>query len=127
VLFDGAEFGFAAELGSDEELDFIGIPGLLEPDQVRELLQARQARQSKRSKAREQALPPEERTPPPLYRTLKDQRKVLNGLVSVRAKLSGQPHGIIHAELRRICGGPAVAQATVSQLQARIDYLRKQH
>lgn len=125
VLFDGAEFGFAAEVGSDEELDFIGIPGILEPEQVRELLQARQARQSRRSRAREAALPPEERTPPPLYRTLKDQRKVLNGLVSVQAKLTGQPHAIIHAELRRVCGGPAVPQATVAQLQARIDYLRK--
>ena len=125
VLFDGSEFGFAAAVGSDEELDFIGIPGILEPDQLRELLKQRQARQSRRSKERERALPPEERTPPPLYRTLKDQRTVLNGLVGARAKVSGQPHGIIHAELRRVCGGPAVAQATVTQLQARIDYLRK--
>ena len=125
VLFDGSEFGFAAEAGSDEELDFIGIPGILEPEQVRELLKQRQARQSKRSKERERAMPAEERTPPPLFRTLKDQRTVLNGLVGARAKVSGQPHGIIHAELRRVCGGPAVAQATVSQLQARIDYLRK--
>jgi superfamily II DNA or RNA helicase len=125
VLFDGSEFGFAAEVGSDEELDFIGIPGILEPDQVRELLKQRQARQSRRSRERERSLPPEERTPPPLYRALKDQRTVLNGLVGARAKVSGQPHGIIHAELRRVCGGPAVAQATVTQLQARIDYLRK--
>ncbi len=43
----------------------------------------------------------------------------------MRAKLSGEPHGLIHAELRRVCGGPAVAQATVAQLQARIEYLRK--
>ena len=28
-------------------------------------------------------------------------------------------------ELRRICGGPEVAQATVTQLQARIEFLRK--
>ena len=126
VLFDGAEFGFAADTLSDEEHDFLGIPGILEPDQVRDVLQARQARQSRRSAAREAALPPEQRTPPPLYRTLKDQRKVLSGLVSVRAKLTGQPHAIIHSELRRVCGGPAVPQATVAQLQARIDYLRKQ-
>ena len=61
----------------------------------------------------------------PLYRNLKEQRAVLNGLVGVRAKLSGEPHAHIHAELRRTCGGPAVAQATVSQLQDRIDFLRK--
>ncbi len=50
VLYDGGEFGFEAEVGSMEELDFLGIPGLLEPDQVRELLQQRQQRQEKRRK-----------------------------------------------------------------------------
>ena len=40
VLYDGGEFGHAGEVhvGSDEEMDFLGIPGLLEPDQVRDLL-----------------------------------------------------------------------------------------
>jgi hypothetical protein len=32
---------------------------------------------------------------------------------------------MIHAELRRACGGPAVAQASVTQLQARIDTIRR--
>jgi superfamily II DNA or RNA helicase len=122
VLYEGAEFGFASAVGSDEELDFLGLPGILEPDQVRELLQQRQARQSRRSAARPASKEPEAQ---PLYRTLKEQRSLLNSLVGMRAKLSNEPHGLIHAELRRICGGPAVAQATVSQLQARIDYLRK--
>jgi len=126
VLFDGGEFGFAAEVGSDEELDFIGIPGILEPDQVRELLRQRQARQSRRSIDRQRALPPEEREPPALYRTLKEQRSLLNSLVGIRSKQTGEAHGLIHAELRRVCGGPAVASATVTQLQARIDRLRKQ-
>ena len=33
VLFDGGEFGHAGEVhvGSEEEMDFLGIPGLLEP------------------------------------------------------------------------------------------------
>ena len=120
VLFDGDEFGFAAETGSDEELDFIGLPGILEPDQLRELLKQRQSRQSKRSANR-----PKEEQPQALFRNLKEQRKVLNALVGIRAKMSNEPHGIIHAELRRICGGPAVAQASVTQLQSRIDFLRR--
>ena len=105
----------------------LGIPGILEPDQVRDLLQARQARQSRRATARRARAGPAEQRPEdkPLYRNLKEQRAVLNGLVGVRAKLSGEPHAHIHAELRRTCGGPAVAQATVSQLQDRIDFLRK--
>jgi superfamily II DNA or RNA helicase len=122
VFYEGNEFGFAAETGSDEELDFIGLPGILEPEQVRELLQQRQARQSKRSASRPPSEAPE---PQALYRTLKEQRTLLNSLVGIRAKLNGEPHGIVHAELRRVCGGPAVGQASVTQLQARIDYLRK--
>ena len=44
VVFDGGEFGHAGEVhvGSEEEMDFLGIPGLLEPDQMRELLHHRQ-------------------------------------------------------------------------------------
>jgi superfamily II DNA or RNA helicase len=129
VLFDGAEFGAGAEVGSLEELDFIGIPGLLEPDQVRELLQARQARQSRRAgerarlaQARGETAPAE---PAPLYRTLKEQRSLLNSLVRIRARATGEAHALIHAELRRKVGGPAVAQASVAQLQARIDLLRR--
>lgn len=121
AYFGTEEFGFAAEPGSDEELDFIGIPGILEPHEVRQLLLHRQQRQSRRSAARPQAAEAE----PALYRNLKEQRKLLNALVGIRAKQSGEAHALIHAELRRVCGGPAVAQATVTQLQSRIDFLRK--
>ena len=51
--------------------------------------------------------------------------QLLNSLVGLCSKNTGEPHGLIHAELRRVCGGPAVAQASVTQLQARIDFLRK--
>ncbi len=125
VLYDGDEFGFAAPTGSDEELDFIGLPGILEPDQVRELLTQRQRRQARKSSARPASSPAAADLPAPLYRNLKEQRSLLNSLVGMRAKLSNEPHGLIHAELRRVCGGPSVAQATVTQLQARIDYLRR--
>ena len=54
VLFDGAEFGHEGEVhvGSDEEMDFLGIPGLLEPDQMRELLAQRQSDRRKKQPAR---------------------------------------------------------------------------
>lgn len=127
VLYEGSEFGFAAAAGSDEELDFLGIPGILEPDQVRDLLQARQARQSRRAATRRTSSEVEQPLDQPLYRTLREQRAVLNGLVGMHAKLSGQPHSHIHAELRRTCGGPPVSTATVAQLQSRIDHLRSLH
>src|SRR6202042_3852483 len=42
VLYDGAEFGTTAE-----EEDFLGLPGLLEPEQVALLLRKRRANQVK--------------------------------------------------------------------------------
>ncbi|WP_043994083.1 DEAD/DEAH box helicase [Leifsonia xyli] len=123
VVYDGREFGGYAVPGTDEELDFIGLPGLLEPDQVHELLLQRQQRQARRHAARPEAA--DGHPPAPLHRTLKEQRQLLNSLVGLYSKNSGEAHGLIHAELRRVCGGPAVAQASVTQLQARIDYLRK--
>src|SRR5690606_33668719 len=130
VLYDGREFGQLAVPGTPEEEEFLGLPGLLEPEHVHELLMQRQARQGRHRKAREarQAVagtPVEPAPPPALHRTLKEQRQLLNSLVGLYARQSGEPHGAVHAELRRICGGPPVAQATVAQLQARIDVLRK--
>ncbi|MGW8483686.1 DEAD/DEAH box helicase [Microbacterium sp. NPDC055903] len=127
VVFEGKDFGQLAEPGTPEEEEFIGIPGLLEPEHVHELLMQRSARQSRLREAREAEQGPDAVTtlPPPLHRTLKEQRQLLNSLVGLYARQAGEPHGAVHAELRRLCGGPAVAQATVTQLQSRIDLLRK--
>lgn len=128
ALFDGTEFGGYAEVESEEELDFLGLPGLLEPAEVRALLQQRQARQARRS-ANKQGLvehAPERAEPPQaLHRTLGEQRKLLHSMVGMYSRVSGEPHGMIHAELRRVCGGPPVSQASVTQLQQRIDLLRR--
>ncbi len=45
VLYDGGEFGTATAPGSPEEEDYLGLPGLLEPEQVTQLLRRRQADQ----------------------------------------------------------------------------------
>lgn len=122
VLYQGDEFGSYAEPGSVEEHDFIGIPGILEPEQISELLRHRQRRQAQRGSSRpvDQA-----HVSQPLHRSLAEQRKLLNSLVSLWSKQTGTPHGIIHTELRNTCGGPQVSHATVAQLQARIDLMRR--
>ena len=133
VLFDGKEFGQLAVPGTPEEEEFLGLPGLLEPEHVHELLMQRQARQGRHRRARESTEasgdgagePHEAAVPQALHRTLKEQRQLLNSLVGLYARQSGEQHGTVHAELRRICGGPAVPQATVAQLQTRIDTLRR--
>ena len=131
VMFDGREFGQLAVPGTPEEEEFLGLPGLLEPEHVHELLMQRQARQGKHRSVREaaEAASGDERAvdapPPALHRTLREQRQLLNSLVGLYARQAGEPHGLVHAELRRICGGPAVSHATVAQLQARIEVLRR--
>ncbi|MEN2741075.1 DEAD/DEAH box helicase [Microbacterium sp. X-17] len=130
VLFDGKEFGELAVPGTPEEEEFLGLPGLLEPEHVHELLMQRQARQARHRRTREAreaetvSAEPAPSIPAPLHRTLREQRQLLNSLVGLYARQTGEAHGQVHAELRRVCGGPAVAQATVAQLQARIDVLR---
>ncbi|GAA3769926.1 DEAD/DEAH box helicase [Microbacterium kribbense] len=128
VLYDGHEFGQLAVPGTPEEEEFLGLPGLLEPESVHELLMQRQARQGRHRQereAREGAASDAAVPPQALHRTLKEQRQLLNSLVGLYARQSGEPHGTVHAELRRVCGGPAVAQATVAQLQKRIEMLRR--
>ncbi len=116
ALFDGGEFGLGAEAGSDEEADFLGIPGLLEPEQVTTLLRKRQAAQSAQPKKAEPLSDPRRR---------REVRKELTSLVSAWAQKSGQPHAFVHAELRRICGGPEVARASVEQIESRIGQVRR--
>jgi len=118
LLFDGGEFGSGAEIGSDEEADFLGLPGLLEPDQVAMLLRQRRA---ERTGAREVPRP----APEVDHRRLAELRKELNALVGAWARRSGQPHGSVHTELRRRCGGPEVALASADQLEARTALVRR--
>lgn len=123
VLFDGAEFGHEGEVhvGSEEEMDFLGIPGLLEPDQMRELLAQRQSDRRKKQPARPDPEPREMAT----HEQLAVLRRELNGLVAAWHHRTGQAHGITHAALRKECGGPAAAVASADVLKKRIDRVRE--
>jgi len=149
VLFDGGEFGTATEAGSAEEEDYLGLPGLLEPDQVTTLLRKRQAAQlaarSAATAAANAASPgdggqpdgglfavpggaataPAPKAPTVSREQLAALRKELNGLVGAWSHRTGQPHGVIHNELRNSCGGPALPQASAEQIRARIDKIRQ--
>ncbi|MET9249546.1 DEAD/DEAH box helicase [Nonomuraea sp. NPDC003709] len=122
VLFDGGEFGTGAAVGSAEEEDFLGLPGLLEPDQVATLLRKRQSDQQAARRKQEEEQPRETLAP---HEQIADLRRELNGLVGAWNHRTGQPHGVIHSDLRRSCGGPPIAQATAEQIQERIDTIRR--
>ncbi|ORW34053.1 hypothetical protein AWB91_00365 [Mycobacterium paraense] len=122
VIFDGSSFGTAAPAGSDEEADYLGIPGLLDAEQMRALLHQRQDEQLKRRAASGDEAPAAR---PSMHGQLRDLRRELNTLVSATHHRTGKPHGWIHNELRRRCGGPPIAAATREQIQARIEALRQ--
>jgi len=131
VLYDGGEFGATAE-----EEDFLGLPGLLEPEQVALLLRKRQADQVKK-KTKDSVRPVSPQSGPaavmasgatdagPARETLAALRKELNSLIAAWHHRTGQPHGAIHAQLRRECGGPPLPEATGDQIQARIERMRR--
>ena len=126
VLFDGGEFGHAGEVhvGSEEEMDFLGIPGLLEPGQMRELLQQRQSDRAKKQKSAA-GREPDTVSEVSTHEQLAVLRRELNGLVAAWHHRTGQAHGITHAALRKECGGPAAAVASADQLHARINRIRE--
>ncbi|HVL84722.1 MAG TPA: DEAD/DEAH box helicase family protein [Pseudonocardia sp.] len=120
LIYDGTSFT------ADEE-DYLGLPGLLEPEQVRTLLNQRQREWLTRSRPPTEAAATE---PPPSGRAasvrerLQQLRKELNALVALHHHRTGKPHGVVHGELRRACGGPPTAMATIEQLEERIATLR---
>ncbi len=134
VIFDGASFGTPVQAGTPEEEEYLGLPGLLTPDQVATLLSKRQAEQlvAARRQARDSAVAREaaggSRTAAGRPRTAAERRialrRQLNTLVAAHHHRTGVPHGKIHAELRRLCGGPPSAQATIEQLEERISTIQ---
>jgi superfamily II DNA or RNA helicase len=129
VIFDGASFGVPVQTGSPEEEDYLGLPGLLSADQVSTLLARRQAEQTAAARKRGAALAEASPSSAPPRELTSGERRIglrrqLNGMVAAHHHRTGLPHGKIHAELRRICGGPASAQATIAQLEERIAALQ---
>lgn len=147
LLYNGSQFNTAA-ITSEEE-DFLGIPGLLDADQVKDLLRKKQSEEMDRRDAEEKArraaeaaeahrreifgLPsaPASRRAAATAETtdstvdeLERLRKELNTVVAIEAQKSGRSHGAIHLDARKACGGPPTALCNAEQLQARIDYLR---
>ncbi|MDQ6715899.1 MAG: ATP-dependent helicase, partial [Actinomycetota bacterium] len=116
VLFDSQQFGLHASIGSDEEQDYLGLPGLLEPDQVAILLREHQTRQTARN--------PGAAAPVAAHRALAAQRKELNTLVAAYARKKTAPHAMVHSDLRRVCGGPTLEAATSEQVAHRIQTIR---
>jgi len=110
ILFDGGEFGTAP--GTVEEEEFLGIPGLLDADQVSDLLRSR-------GKGAKPTTAPETATV-----DVPAIKRELNDCVKAYARQSGTSQAQVHAELRRVSGGPEVARASAAELRTRIERVR---
>ncbi|ADK29006.1 DEAD/DEAH box helicase [Corynebacterium pseudotuberculosis] len=136
LIYDGSSYGTGTFAGSDEEADYLGLPGLLDADQMRALLRKRQTEQldardaeaKQREKLENSVKVTQQQSEPAgdiASVEIPRLRKELNALVSVTASRTGRPHGAIHTEVRKKCGGPPTAMCSAEQLQTRIDYLRR--
>lgn len=122
VLYGGrAETGDLSVSLSQEDEDFLGLPGLLSPAQTAALLKQREVELRMRTRG---VVP--EQTPAEAqaaHRAAADVRKEINRMVSILAARTGSPHASIHARLRRAHPGPSSASAPLSLLEQRRDYL----
>lgn len=113
----------------DDDEDFIGLPGLLSPEQTAALLAQRDSELRKRATGWRQRLEPADEAEQSIgqatggWRAAAELRKEVNRLVSVLAARTGTPHGSLHAKLRAAVPGPASASASVELLEARREHL----
>ena len=122
-------FGGAAHTGdmpamevTDEEQDYLGLPGLLDPSQMATLLKQREADLKQTVKA----VAASEMTPGQVQNAQRQSaalRREINSLVSRAAHRKSLPHAQIHAAVRKAVPGPPSASAPVDVLEQRRDHL----
>ncbi|MDT4893266.1 MAG: hypothetical protein QOE97_2301 [Pseudonocardiales bacterium] len=114
VVADAADFET-----TPEDDDFLGLPGILTPEQTAALLARRDS--TARRKAGATAPPVSGETA--AWRAGADLRREVNRLVGVLAARQGLPHAQVHAQLRRAVPGPPSAAASAEVLERRRDHL----
>jgi superfamily II DNA or RNA helicase len=113
----------ADSLDLDEDAaDYLGLPGLLSPEDMATVLAARDAKLRRHVAA----VTDEVDFTPSTWRDTQEVRKDIHRMVSVLAARTGKAHGQIHAEVRQVIPGPPTAVADYDTLVARHDHLMAQ-
>lgn len=110
-----------AELTAEDE-DFLGLPGLLSPEQTASLLASRDAR-LRRQQPMGLFDEMSEAIEPSSWRDVDGLRREVHELVGRLAGRTGRRHSEIHVEVRRAVPGPPSGQASWETLTARRDWL----
>jgi superfamily II DNA or RNA helicase len=105
---------------SDDDEAFLGLPGILSPEQTAAVLARRDAAARRRAVEPAAVAPSGETS---RWRAGTELRREVNRLVAVLAARQAVPHRQVHAELRRAVPGPASAAADVELLERRRDHL----
>ena len=100
--------------------DFLGLPGLLSPEQTARLLAERDSAIRARATTPSAVEIPAEAA---AWRAAAELRRDVNRMVAVLASRQGAPHAVMHAQLRRAVPGPPSASAGADVLDARREHL----
>jgi superfamily II DNA or RNA helicase len=132
ALDSDAEFAHVLEGGravvasqvahSDEDQDFLGLPGLLTAEQTASLLSRRDEAHRRRATQDELFGVPKDTA----WQSAGGLRKEINDMVRRLAARQKQPPAIVHAQVRKAVPGPPSATATEEVLAARRDWLMEQ-
>ena len=111
---------------SDDEADaYLGLPGLLTPEQTATVL-ASQDRELRRRTTDLSASSGVPSVSPSAWREAVSLRKDINSLVARIVARTGRSHAAVHGEVRKAVPGPRTASASVEVLLARRDHLLAQ-
>ncbi len=116
---------------TEEDEEFLGLPGLLSPEQTAALLAQRDAEIRKRTAAprgpdedtEPVAAEPAEESGEATWHTASLLRKEIHGLVGRVAAGRQMPHATVYAKVRAAVPGPPSASAGVDVLRRRRDHL----
>lgn len=126
VLFGGQAFD--GRTITEDDVAFIGIPGILDPKEIASLLQKRDAEIRKNLGIPNEREEPKEVVLNPIEaeKAKKEIRKDINRFVSRIALSKGLPHAQVHARTRKAVAGPPTAVADVEILNQRLEWLQSQ-
>ncbi|GGM11907.1 DEAD/DEAH box helicase [Nakamurella endophytica] len=130
-----ADGGAAGTVGLEDE-DFLGLPGLLTPEQTASLLARRDADLRRRVDGMARHRPDDDApvsddapgdgpagSAAQGWRAAAELRREVNQLVGRVAARTGEPHARVHAQIRRAVPGPPSAAASAELLERRRDHL----
>jgi superfamily II DNA or RNA helicase len=126
VLTGGRAVSGGDALLDSEDEDFLGLPGLLSPEQTAALLSRRDSEHRRRAGAGmpvDDAPAATEAADAAAWQRAQGLRREINSLVARLSAASGAPHAVVHTRLRQAVPGPPSAAAPVDVLERRRDHL----